>query len=810
MIEVSVKLKGLFTSGNTLQGVPKGSLKACQNIVIDEDHLIESRKGLHKLQDNWPVNSHRTLNLLSFDGHLHAVTTNQDYLYWTGTSWLTNDKLDVDGIFDYAESNKNLYILTNSGLVKHQNFDTKTEPAGLPKATNLNVSLTDGTGFLADNSQVSYRLVWFARDVNANLVLGGVSERAIIVNTSGGTRNVNLDWSIPIGIVAGMGYQVYRSETTANDIPTSDNLQLVFEGAVTNDDINDGEISFKDITPAELRGAIIYTSGTQEGLANNNDLIPLAKTMAVFSGTLFLGNLTYQHRSFIDLLGVGSPNGLQLNDTVTLAGVTYTAGSNENTSSNIFKLFSDGTPSQDIQSTAQSLINVVNKHNSNMYGFYLSGLDDISGKCVFERRDVAGSSFTVSVSRPTAWNVKNAASTNDIKENGIAFSKPNQPEHFSLVNTALVGSGKILKLFALREALITFTDKGIYRISGAGNSFSIELLDSSAILLTSATCQILNNEIITLTTQGVTIVNSQGVRIISRDIEEDILKTIKVNKENITSKAFAVTNEIERRYYLFLPKDEDYCEDCYVYNSFTATWTYWPVTVNCGAVHNEQIYLGNALAPNVIESQKGVDKFAFADYFFDIVKIDQGSDFIEILDTPSSVLKVGDVVFQSKDVNYRVTVLDDAQKRVYFNVPHSFTESTLAIHQSIPIKIEFNPIYGGNPAHTKQWIRGHVYYKTGLEGPVKLSFTTDYIKVPYTYNFLGESRVGWGETSWGSFPWGGLDAQEEYFSFRGLRGGQLFMNYEQSFAYSPIQLQGMAFEIRKVPSLRFRRPNENS
>lgn len=806
VVDVNVKLSGLFTSGNTLEGTPKGSMRSCNHIVINEDHLVESRKGLHKLPSPFTVSSHRALSLHSFDGFLHAVTTNKDYLFWNGSSWVNNGILDVSSRHvPVASMNSNLYILTDAGLVKHQQFNTQPEPAGLPKATNTTVELIDSVGFLPDASQVSYRLVWFLRDSNNNLVFGGVSERTTATNTSGGSRNVRLRANIPIGITEGMGYQFYRSETTASDIPSSDNLQLVFENSVTGDNINDGFVEVDDLTPAELRGAFIYTAGTQEGLVNNNDTIPLAKTMAVFNNILFLGNVSYQHRAFLDLLGVGSPNGVQIGDTLTIAGVTYTAASNQNVSSKQFKVFSLGTPSQNIQETMQDLIHVVNSGSDDMYGFYISSLDDISGKSFFERRTVQGSSFSITVSRSSAWNIKNETSTNDARANKLAFSKLDQPEHFSLVNTLLVGGSVIYKIVALRESLIIATDTGFHRLSGFAGNFSVELLDSSAILLNPDTCHVLNNELFALTTQGVTIINSQGVKIISRDIEENILIGIKENLAQIQAHGFAISNETERRYYLFLPKQNDYCEEVYIYNSFTQDWVFWTIDTVCATTHNQQLYLGYATGPLVLELQKGTSHPSYADYYNDVTAVEIYEYSIVIVEIPSQLVSKNDVLLQG-NTWFRIESFDDTSKQIFFKTPHTFNAGSLKVHQSIPLSVEFNPIYGGNPSITKQWIRGHLYYKAGLEGPVDLEFTTDTVKVAYKYSFEGEKRVGWGELPWGSFSWGGEAAQEEYFSFRGLRGGQIFVRYKQKFAYTATQFQGMAFQLRKVNSLRFRRP----
>lgn len=811
-VELQTKFKGLHTSANEIGGViPEGSLSIAENVILDNDALIEVRRGYRKLPDEWSNNTFRTYKLISFDDHLHAINTNKEYRVWdtTTNTWNLNDSLNISRVnVDTTIANKNLYILTDTGLVKHQKFNVKTEFAGVPKAINMTTALDGVTGFLLNDTQVAYRIVWFVRDSNNNLVLGGASERALAVNTSGGARNVQITSIIPVGITEGFGYQIYRSASVNKDITPNDTLQIIFESAVTTNDVNNGFIQVVDTTPDSLRGATIYTAGTQEGLANNNDVIPLAQSMAEFNGTLFLGNVSYQHRAFLDLLGVDAPNGLQLNDTITIAGDVYTAKASTNISNREFTVTTTGTPSQNVQATMQSLINVVNSNaNNNTYGFYLSGLDDLPGKAVFERRLVSQGQFTITVSRASAWNVKTATSSDDKQENRLVFSKPNQPEHFSLVNSVLVGTEKILKLMALREALLIFTTDGIYRLSGTNPGYSVELLDSSAILIAPATCDILNNDVYCLTTQGVTIVSSQGVKIVSRPIEDSILKIIKTDRDRVANEGFAISSETDRRYHLFLPESPSSSvpDKVFVYNVFTSSWVNWVISANCGAIHNDRIYYGNALQPTVMEQQKNFTKRDYADYFFDVTRVVDGNDFIEVVEIPSFVA-VNDIIYQSDDVHQRVLKVDEDLHRIYFDNEPQFTETKLQVHNSIPVEIENNPIYEQNPSSTKQWIRGHLYFKEGFTGKALLTFVTDIDKTPFEYPLEGFTKVAWGGPAWGTFPWGGEATHNEYFSLRGMRGGQIFIKFNQRYAYAPFQAEGYALQTRQTTTLRFRRP----
>ncbi len=131
------------------------------------------------------------------------------------------------------------------------------------------------------------------------------------------SANVRVYITVPEEVNTNYLYQVYRSETVTatgtdvlSDLTPSDELQLVFEGFVSQSEIDDGLVSFLDITPPEFRGANLYTNANSgEGITQSNDQPPLATDLALFKGYTFFSNTKTRHRKLLDLLGVTKLSG---------------------------------------------------------------------------------------------------------------------------------------------------------------------------------------------------------------------------------------------------------------------------------------------------------------------------------------------------------------------------------------------------------------------------------------------------------------------------------------------------------------------
>jgi hypothetical protein len=116
------------------------------------------------------------------------------------------------------EVNGGLYVTTADGIKKIAGLgDYYVSDAGGIAAFECNLTLdlstnngffgplystnTDGSSDLvSSNVDVAYRVTWYTKDINTNLIEGAPSARAVISNTSGSYRNVNIDFTVPSSI----------------------------------------------------------------------------------------------------------------------------------------------------------------------------------------------------------------------------------------------------------------------------------------------------------------------------------------------------------------------------------------------------------------------------------------------------------------------------------------------------------------------------------------------------------------------------------------------------------------------------------
>src|SRR5690606_33655051 len=118
-------------------------------------------------------------------------------------------------------------------------------------------------------------------------------------------------------------------------------------------------------------------------------------------------------------------------------------------------------------------------------------------------------------------------STNNESVNRVYFSKLGQPEAVPSVNYIDVGpqDQAIERIVALRDNLFVLKTDGVYIIDGvSAPNFSVRLLDNSSNIIAPDTAVVLSNQIYALSSQGVVTITETGVGIISRPIEDIILK----------------------------------------------------------------------------------------------------------------------------------------------------------------------------------------------------------------------------------------------------------------------------------------------
>ena len=334
MQKTTLKAKGLYLDPNLISAVPEGALVVADDVIINRDDVIESRRGMAKYGNSFGNDSTDvSKQLLDYKKRV-LIHYNDKLLYNSVAHTSANNGLFLpfDGVYEetepgrrirYIESNKNLYFTTLDGIKKisaktANNFTTAPGfivDAGAFKALDLIAQLNFETeGFLPPNSKVAYRVLWGYTDANNNVILGTPSSRFVITNYSTEFANVDLSFTIPTGLTSNYYYQVYRTgiftasgSLQLDDIDPDDEMNLVLEDFPTNAQLLAKKVELTDISPEDFRqnGLPLYTNPSSgEGIGQANEPPPLAKDIATFQNTIFYANTEARANKTIALLGV--------------------------------------------------------------------------------------------------------------------------------------------------------------------------------------------------------------------------------------------------------------------------------------------------------------------------------------------------------------------------------------------------------------------------------------------------------------------------------------------------------------------------
>lgn len=821
--QLQLDFKGLYTNPNDLSKVPLGALLEASNIVIDRDGIGEQRRGMKAYGTS-----------ISFGGDvIDSGAVYQDRMIWHYGDTFIQDSdglgtwTPYSGSFDIptgafavrsVQANKNIYFTTDSGIQKLDAIAGTIRPAGTPQGLDGSGTTTGASGWFPDQTQVAYRVVWGYVDANNNTILGAPSERIIVANNSGGTRNVSLTFTIPDDITTSYFYQIYRSPTSV-DLATqpNDELQLVLQLNPTGGQIAAQSVTLTDSVPDELKGATIYTAASQQGIGQANYTPPIAADFTAFKNFTFYANTIGKQFIDLTLLSVGAPNGLVLNDTITISGLTYTAKAAENAAAAEFLLFTTGTPSENIDTTARSLVHVINTYASNttVYAYYVSGFNDLPGQIVLQERGIGGGSFTLSVSRASAWYFTTSTSTNDTFPARVYVSKFQQPEAVPLLNSLDIGSADkpILRILALRDSIFVFKTDGVFRITGDDlTTFAVAPWDNTVTLRAPEAAVLLNNQIYCFSTQAVIAVSETGTSIVSRPIETDLLTLSASQYATFDSVTFAVSYESDRKYILntisSIPDTSS--TQAFTNNYITNAWTQWvfPRNVTAGLVNptDNKLYMASSDAsfPFIYQERKSFTETDFADDEF-AVSITASSGTTVNVNSTTGIL-AGYTLTQGFIRSTIVTVVNATT----LIVTDSLTWGVAAaiIYKPIDVSLEWAPIHGGNPTVTKLFQEVIFFFSKPDFEDMQISFTSNFSPAADTFDIVpGFLGAGWGVDPWGFGPWGGgageLQPLRTWVPIEKCRAHWLGIRLQKSQALTTFALNGITVGAKSM-SFRFK------
>lgn len=246
------------------------------------------------------------------------------------------------------------------------------------------------------------------------------------------------------------------------------------------------------------------------------------------------------------------------------------------------------------------------------------------------------------------------ASDNLDKPNRIYYSKPRQPESVPIVNFLEVGTedDPIERIIALRDNLFVLKTDGVYIVTGSGApNFGARSIDDSAPILAPDSATILSNQIYMLSTQGIVKVSDTGVSIVSRNIEDLILR---VTRPDYTFRlpTFALGYESDRAYIIWLPTQpgDTSATQAYRYNIFTKSWTRWDYPATAGIINtfDDTIYVGNTDRNIISKERKNFDRTDYSDRNFSVNLLANGVDENVLSLGSLTNISLGDVLLQTQ------------------------------------------------------------------------------------------------------------------------------------------------------------------
>lgn len=708
------KAIGLYTFPNQYSA-PSGAMAACQDIFIDRPGVIEAARawyapatapsiganiGIDAIQQLYPGTS--SASMIGQGVSYNSGTQKYGYgnlyqLKMTGSPSTTSWGNPNGRLTSSFYANSNTYFAVGGGVGEYQTgtyvpagpsypallrseaagsfisrgcgmpeapapiMYTGTSGSGLSSLTAPTASLTWGPS--ADlTQQRAYRVLFSYKDSNGNLVRGAPSGRLIVYDPAAdfGLIVIGTD-----RLLAGDIVQIYASElqpTSASTPPQAiaseptDDMRLVFEHIVVAADIANGYFTAQDISPDALRGTSLYTNATQDGILGAEQPPPPASLTDYFNNVVFYAGVSWPGFSYlnINLIGLngwssgGSPSSITF-------GTTYTAATSEDLVNHKFKLFTAGTPSQNLQNTARSICNVMNFKASGQLFIYATPPNATSVTILFKffgQLNTPTDGGTIWQSGITTANIP--ASTispaslagssvlSSFVPNAFSrlyFSKPGQPEAVPETNYIIVGSPScaIVGICHLRDSLFVFKTDGLYRVTGTSKYDIVSSIFDETVKMFPGgfrTIARAGNQIFAFTNQGVVSVTETGVSIISGQIEDILYPYIgsQINSSQVSNSDYVgffycsgAASDSERKYYLLLLSQTGTTTFNYkymVYNFITHSWTQVSSSMQGPASQEIPLCLfrfSPAVGPEqIIES--GVDQ-AGAKYFYGMARV---------------------------------------------------------------------------------------------------------------------------------------------------------------------------------------------
>lgn len=230
-----------------------------------------------------------------------------------------------------------------------------------------------------------------------------------------GSKNVsfNIDFKASTSTTSHF-VRVYRSlASVLASADPGDELFQIYERRLTTAEVAAGTLVFTDITPeSSLYSTPLYTNPkTGDSIVASNDVAPISKDVALWQERLWFANTTGKHRYTLQILGTGTPDGIQDGDLLVIGGIPfYWSNRFGGTTSGIYsnvKYTTLLTPGNNIAWSAQQLVDKINSlwraGTVSFRASYISALSDAPGRILIETDTPSTTAFYIAASRVNSF-----------------------------------------------------------------------------------------------------------------------------------------------------------------------------------------------------------------------------------------------------------------------------------------------------------------------------------------------------------------------------------------------------------------------
>lgn len=494
----------------------------------------------------------------------------------------------------------------------------------------------------------------------------------------------------------------------------------------------------------------------------------------------------------------------------------------------IFQLSESDSAAERITDTAVGLIKAINRDVSSLiYAQYTTAIDEIPGKMSFQAKGftdaiyfransvTAGTAFSPGL--PDSFSTgPQVFSKNDQLPNVIYLSKLGEPEAVPLINFLPAGSRNypIFRIVALRDTVIVIKADGVWRMTGDSlTNFTITLLDSTVISVATSSLDVLNNQVIFLSNQGICQVSESSVQIISRQKIEDQIQPI-LGQPHLSSFTAGFGYETERIYLLTttVPNDPTPVVT-WCYNVLTNEWTAWDVLFKQAEIGPSDMMYCISLDNRILRERKTQTAIDYSDQSYVIFIDSLNGTTAEITFLSTGSPKEGDMIIKDDVITWidqePLALSGSSYSVVLSNANNLEVGDVEVLYSAFYKTIKFSPFHAGLLSKMKLFSKFQVHLRNNAMTKAVFTF------LGYTLGGSGEVEwtslltfEGWGAFPWGFEPWGqgnGIDltigtapAPVAVVLIPAIQARNTFLQaqIEHRKAGEPLNIQAVSYAVR--------------